>query len=226
MVRIPGKLIPDSSNLPDGVYLLRVEGFDVAESYDGYLQFKAQLRVEEPKSHKGLPHFEQWTIGHVKDPNANDDATWKRFPATCCKQFVTRAGASFDGDPEDVAAELRGQRVMGRLVNTINPAKNRDGTPNPYAGETRCQVKDWYEPGEKDAALSAVDSRGPSKARTAPKRRPDEDDDETPAPKRATKPASIVDEDDDDDEVPTDDAKEERRPSRASKSRRDEDDDE
>ena len=220
-MKIPGKAVPDSSNLPDGIYLFGVENFSVAESKDGYVQFHAQLRALQPKSHKGLPHFESWTIGHKDDPSADDELTWKRFPATRCKQFVTRAGVEFDGDPEDVARQLHGQKVMGRIVNTIQAKFNRDGTENPYAGNVQCQAKEWYEPGDKEAEVTeqaAPSGKRPAKSTRAAKAEEVEEEEEEEAeepPKRPvrSKPAKAKEEIEEEEEE-----EEEVRPRRGSKS--------
>lgn len=215
-IKIPGDQIPDSTNLPDGIFDFRGESLEPTETSTGKLAIKAALRVIAPKSHKGLVHYEQFTIGSNEDPKAREAETWaSSFGAIQCKKMVQKSGVKFTGDLQQVAREWEGQKISGRVVYTVQPKFNKDGTENPFAGNARSQVKDWYEIGEKVAgAEGAVTPKATAKPpKAAPKPPPPDDDDEdddeeeAPAPKRESKSrtrqpvaANGGDDDDEDDD--------------------------
>ena len=218
-IKIPGDSIPDSTNLPDGIFDFRGESLEPVETTTGKLAIKAALRVIAPKSHKGLVHYEQFTIGSNDDPQAREAETWaSSFGAVQCKKMVTKSGVKFTGELQTVAREWEGQKVSGRVVYTVQPKFNKDGTENPFAGNARSQVKEWFEIGEKVATADAASIAG--KATATPKKAPkaaappppsddddDEDEEEEPAPKRESKSrtrqpvaANGGDDDDEDDD--------------------------
>lgn len=206
-IKIPGEAIPDSTNLPDGIFDFRIESFEPVETQTGKLALKSALRVTGPKSHKGLVHYEQFTIGSNDDPQAREASTWaSSFGAITCKKMCAKAGVKFSGDLENVARELEGQSVTGRVVYTVQPKFNKDGTENPYAGNARSQVKDWYEPGERTAGLGdgGAPAKAAPKAVKAPKAPPppadDDDEDDAPPPPKAKKAKAAPPPDDDDEE--------------------------
>lgn len=210
-IKIP-EGIPDSTNLPDGRFDFKIESMEPVETSTGKLALKVALRVVGPKTHKGLTHYEQFTIGSNDDPQAREASTWtSSFGAISLKKMCAKAGIKFQGDLEQVASELQGQKVAGRVVYTVQPKFNKDGTENPYAGNPRSQVKDWYEVGEQQAALgeSGGGSAKPkAEVKKAPKAPPppaddDDDEEEEEAPKATSKsgkkPKPPVDDDEDDD---------------------------
>lgn len=215
-IKIP-EGIPDSTNLLDGIYTFKVESMEPIETSTGKLALKVALRVTKgpngTTASKGLTHYEQFTIGSNDDPQAREGNTWlSSFGAISLKKMCGKAGVKFAGDVEAVARELEGQKVSGRVVYTVQPKFNKDGTENPYAGNARSQVKDWYEVGAEPAATDASPAK-PKAAQAEPKKAPkappppaddDDDDEEEEAPKaksksgKASKPAPADDDEDDD----------------------------
>ena len=218
-IKIPGDVIPESTNLLDGIYDFTVESLEPIETSTGKLALKCQLRVLKglPNT-KGLVHYEMFTIGSNDDPGARETDTWaSSFGAIMCRKLCNKAGVKFDGDLQKVARELEGQKVSGKIVYTVQGKFNKDGTENPYAGNARSQVKDWYEigarvPGADEGAAKGAKlavAAAPKKALKAPpppddneeeEEEAEEEEEETP-PKRGSKsrkPARTEDEDDED----------------------------
>ena len=187
-INVPGEQIPDSTNLLDGYYDFTIESLEPVETSTGKLAIKCAMRVTAPKKCKGLSHFEQFTIGSNDDPQAREDETWAQsFGAIMCKKMLKKAGVAFAGSLEHIAAEAQGTHVSGKVVYTVQAKFNKDGTENPYAGNARSQVKDWYEPGEQTPRVEGTDA-SPAKKPVAA------------APKAAKKPAPPPADDDDDEE--------------------------
>ena len=214
-INVPGEQIPDSTNLLDGYYDFTIESLEPVETQTGKLAIKTVLRVTAPKKCKGLSHFEQFTIGSNDDPMAREDETWAQsFGAIMCKKMLKKAGVAFAGSLEHIAAEAQGTHVSGKIVYTVQPKFNKDGTENPYAGNARSQVKDWYEVGEQQPRVEGSAKSGGKPAKPAPKpAKPapppaddDDEDEEEEAPKAKSKSGKAkpakppVDDDDEDDD--------------------------
>lgn len=213
-INIPGEQIPDSTNLLDGFYDFKVESMEPVTTQTGKLAIKVAMRVQSPKKCKGLTHYEQFTIGSNDDPEAREPETWgQSFGAISLKKLCKKAGVAFAGALEHVAAEMQGRAVSGKVVYTVQPKYNKDGTENPYAGNARSQVKDWYEVGEQTPRLEGGKADAPA-VKAAPKvvKAPpppadDDEDEEDEAPKARSKSSKsvaakrpAVDEDDEDDD--------------------------
>ena len=117
---------------------LHLQGGEHGTDRDEHRQARPQVALRVTKgpngttASKGLTHYEQFTIGSNDDPQAREGNTWlSSFGAISLKKMCGKAGVKFAGDVEAVARELEGQKVSGRVVYTVQPKFNKDGTENP-----------------------------------------------------------------------------------------------
>jgi len=165
---IPGGVPETGQLLPAGFLRLRVAIDGDAHHDDGRLAPKVTLTVEEPAEAVGQIGFQNFYLGTHEDPDAEQDATWKRhFP---CRDFVTmahKAGISTDGrDVATVAAELEGQ-LVGALCSIVTEPDVKNGEPNKYAGQQNNRFR-WLRVDEREPFTKPAEGEPVRSTRPAP----------------------------------------------------------
>ncbi len=150
-------VIPDLGvQLPPGNALLRIDSLDDSEATNnGKYQIKATLRVHEPVEFADMPHFERFVIGTDKDLEANDPVSWRGFAAQRYRDMLLKAGVALTGKVETDNAVATGQMVGAVIENEVQGDKNRDGSPNKYAGNINARIKSFFRVGEKATGAGA-----------------------------------------------------------------------
>jgi len=192
--------------VPAGGYKCRIEEIERTVTSEnartpGVKQYRANLRVIEPKKNAGAPLSDWFQIGTEDDPKGRDQATWQQsLGAKKLVRLLKRAGvAARDGDDEEWMDAAQGQEIC------VHVTKERDDNGiwrNRVNGEYfRENDEDFVGVGELLEAAEGGRGRNGRKERqaaaaggTRPARRmpADEADDEPPA--RRAKPKDDEDE--------------------------------
>ena len=197
---VPGNIPELGAQLPSGAYIGLFETFadgpDERSSTGKYCIVET-LRVEEPVSHKGMPHYEHLYIGSEADPDANDPQTWEsrdgkiNVAAARYCEGMKKAGIEPTGDTEQDFLAAAGQRVGFIITQTVEPAM-KDNQPNPYAGRVRSQISQFFRPGEREPGVYAESSVGKGKSTAAPTPKPTAPSAPAAAPTAAPAPRAVA----------------------------------
>ena len=195
--------------VPAGGYKCRIEEIERTVTSEnartpGVKQYRANLRVIEPKKNAGAPLSDWFQIGTEDDPKGRDQATWQQsLGAKKLVRLLKRAGvAARDGDDEEWMDAAQGQEIC------VHVTKERDDNGiwrNRVNGEYfRENDEDFVGVGElleaaeggrgRNGRTARKDAREAGAGGTRPARRmpADEADDEPPA--RRAKPKDDEDE--------------------------------
>lgn len=148
--------VPDSTVLPKCDVLCRIASLKKVKSSTGKLMYKAEYRVVDDGEgrFKNLPIFDQYVIGSDKDPDADSDKTWIEAPgARNMKRLFKKLGLDTTKDVDDLVDESEDQEIGLSLTKYIEPEKRRDGSDNPFAGQPRNRVSNFWTPGEKEPQI-------------------------------------------------------------------------
>ena len=144
-----------SVTVPRGLYMCEVEALEEQTSNAGNLMYKATYNVADGPF-KGTPLYEYHNIGNADDPQAHDPITWRNAIGTRTLRDLLRAtGVPMVTNMDKVCTSVKGQRFLQQLDVSIEPAKRRDGTDNPFAGKERNELSAKYRVGERPTTQSA-----------------------------------------------------------------------
>lgn len=181
---VPLREIPTSNIFPDDIYRLKV--VEVKSAYTkvkedddnprpARLIYKVSSQIVEPADFKDQFFFQDFYVGTDADPEAEELATWKQsFGARNFKSFITATGVAF-GDEEDddsLAAALKGQEYLTKIVVKTEPDKDKAGNDNPYKGNVKNETKGFWAVGEKEPGSISASLNGKSKPGAAAQARP------------------------------------------------------
>ncbi len=166
--RPPWDDIPDTGMVPDGAYLIQI--IDVPEAATkgaegsvlpaGCLMYRAVHWIVEPAQFTGMQLFDNFVIGTVEDPEAEDPETWKAsIGARLFKQMLKKAQVPFGQDLEEMCNIAVGQQLIAVVGSQITGR----GTP-------MNQIRSYYAVGERQVGIDAQAPAVPKAA--APKPRP------------------------------------------------------
>jgi len=135
-VKPPWKDIPDTNLVPEMVYAVTVKEMTEGKSKpsnttQAKLMFTLQLKIDEPKAHKGLILWDRFTVGTEDDPEAKDPETWKTsFAARRLKQAVKALKVTLGNDMEDTMDAAQGQQCW--VVVNVDPPREDPKTGKKY----------------------------------------------------------------------------------------------
>lgn len=203
----PVQDIPEPSNvLEAGLYLMTIAAISEEYSRDKHkLMYNVELRVKDGPSGiaPGTPYFERFVIGTDNDPSAEQPETWKmQRGSKYLRQMMLLAGTKPNADIDKMIAAAIDREVGVVLRVKKVPPANREGVPNPRAGEDENNIAEFFQPGQKKVGGAVPKKVAPPAAakRPAPDEDEDEDEDEAPPPKKRPAPVAAADEDEDEDE--------------------------
>lgn len=144
--------IPESSRvLPAGFYTFEVEVLEKTLTKKGALMYKATYEVADGP-HKGMPQYEYFNIGNDDDPGAKDPITWRNaIGARGLRDLFRATGIPMLTDMGKMQDAVKGQRFMQQVSTSVEPAKRRDGSDNPYGGRERNDLGKKFRMGERSA---------------------------------------------------------------------------
>lgn len=152
--------IPDprqAGDLPDGIYMLGVETIVRKPSGSGKLMYEGIVRVVEPVAFAGAPLYENFVIGSDTDPQADDPHTLKESVGLkILKTIFVACGMSLARDLDVMTQQAAGQRFLASIYTKVEPAMNRDGTANPYAGRKKNAMGRLWRVGERPVGLAST----------------------------------------------------------------------
>ena len=145
--------------LDDGYYAFDIESCEEQTARSGNYMMVVGFRGAEPASAAGTLHTENYVVGTPEDPGAADPDTWaksvgfSRFARLMDRAKVARNGA----EAEQVCQEAIGKRVILQVQQEVEPAIDKYGQPNQYAGRVRMRVRESFAVGERPLGpLSAI----------------------------------------------------------------------
>lgn len=157
----PVESIPDSSVVPDGVYLLTIASFEEKQNRKGGLMYAGEFRVVEPQAFAGSPLYENFSIGTEEDQEAEDPETWKAsVGARILKRVFKAAGVEASDDIDDMIAAAEQQHVTAIVARVVDDGKN---DPQ-YKGRERNRITAWYAPGEREIKVEGLAASKPKTA--------------------------------------------------------------
>jgi hypothetical protein len=153
---MPTEGIPKPGSVLDsGYYLLRTH-LTPDETAAGKFMIKGDFTVVEPVECEGRHYFENFVIGTNDDLDAADPQTWKTsVGARIFNNVLDMTGIVKTDDVEKNCDLADGQLVTGRIIQKVDPEKNKDGTPNQYAGTIRNSCVRYYRPGSQVPRIEA-----------------------------------------------------------------------
>jgi hypothetical protein len=136
--------IPDSTLLPDDLYMIEVDSLTEETSKKGYLMYRGTLRVVEPVAFAGTPLYEYFSIGTADDPTGSEASTWKNsIGAKRLKRLFKSTLIPLTNDVDQMIEQVVGQRFVGAVGQ-----EEDDGTRDPkYKGVKRNKINAMYPVG-------------------------------------------------------------------------------
>src|SRR5574343_894207 len=149
--------IPDVSDVwPSCVAQLSIEAIDEKDTSTGKSMMVVTFKGIEPKEIAGLMKDENFVIGTEDDPQALGDAWGAKASFGCrlFKKMLAAAGVPFQSaDVAHTCATAIGQQLLATVKHEVEPAKNRDGTDNQYAGRVRDRLSGFNRLGARAPEL-------------------------------------------------------------------------
>jgi len=155
--QMPYDDIPESNVFPSGDY--HVQGIKLEEmlSNNGKLMYNMDIQImEHPNTapFTNMHYFENFVIGSDEDLEATVAGTWvQSVGARRLKQVLKAAQVAEKNDMDKICAGFAGVQFMTGLQEYKEPAKQRDGQENPYAGQPRNKSVGFYKIGEREPKL-------------------------------------------------------------------------
>ena len=169
---VPIQEPPSRKRLEAGVVLATIEELTPGlSSRQSLYQVATTFRVIEPAEFAGALIWENFVIGDKEDSQAERADTWGRtVGGSRFRRMADRASVPFGRMSTMVAALLK-RKIVIDVYTTVDPPKQKDGSPNPYAGKVRRNIRDFYRVGEKTLAARGTDfdaaGNGPAPAAVA-----------------------------------------------------------
>lgn len=139
-VMIAWDSVRDSDTLPDNLYHVRIESFELDNWDDGRLIAKMRATVLAPNDCEGSAYFQRFFLGTSEDPDFEDPATHgKSFSLRLVKQCIKSTGVTPANSLADTLRLLEGTEVL--LVNKVENDFNN--------------VKKFFAVGEKTVGAPA-----------------------------------------------------------------------
>jgi hypothetical protein len=157
--------VPDSTLLPDDLYLLEVEDITEETSKAGRFMYRTVYRVQEPATFAGVPLYDYFAIGNEDDPNANEQATWNNsLGARRLRRLAKATMVPLTKDIDELVATIKGQRFSARVGQRVD-----DGVRDPkYKGNVSNQVVAMYPVGATNDTHVAPPAAASKAATPAP----------------------------------------------------------
>ena len=153
--------IPETRRtVPRDVYVCEVEALEEQASKEkGKLMYKATYSIIEGPF-KGTPLYEYHNIGSDDDPQAHDPLTWRNAIGTrSLRDLMRSTGVPMVTNMDKVCLSVKGQRFLQQVDTSIQAAKNRDGSPNRFAGREQNELGPKYRLGERPAGTASSAGR-------------------------------------------------------------------
>lgn len=115
--------VPETTQLPQGMYRLEIEALDEAESSNGKVMFKVTFRVVEG-THEGAPLYDNYVIGSDDDPQAERQETRdKAIGMRTMKRLFKAAGVPLMPRLSECIKAAIGQHFVGVVDLVKQPAR-------------------------------------------------------------------------------------------------------
>jgi len=154
--QMPWDDIPDSNVFPTGFYHVQGVKLEETMSSGGKLMFSAEAVIVEhhaTSAYTGMHIFNNFVIGSDDDPEAQVPGTWAKGFGRSYKQMIAAAQITEKHDTDKQCAAFAGTQFIWGLRAQKQPDTNRDGTPNPFAGNEQNNVTRFYKVGAKDPEI-------------------------------------------------------------------------
>jgi hypothetical protein len=162
--QMPWDEIPDSNVFPTGSYQVIGVKLEEVFSNNGKLMYAMDVAVvEHPRTtpYTNMHYFENFVIGSDDDPEANVSGTWvQSVGAKRMKQMLNAAQIAEKADMDKICAGFTGTQFVLGLLAYKEKEKNRDGSPNEYAGIERNRSTGFYKIGAKGPGIDETKPTG------------------------------------------------------------------
>lgn len=160
--------VPDSTLLPDNMYVFEIESITEGASKAGHLMYTGAFRVADGEF-TGTPLYDRFAIGTNDDPTADDPQTWvKSIGARRMKRLFKAAMPDLPlaGNIDEMIRVATQQRFVA-MVNI----EEDDGVKDPkYKGVKRNRIAAMYPATNVVAPVAPVATKAAAPLRTvAPK---------------------------------------------------------
>lgn len=154
---VPIAPAPSRLRLVSGVVQCEIEEVTPGlSSKQSLYQVATTLRVTQPAEYAGVLIWETFVIGDKQDPQAEQPETWGRtIGGSRFRRLADRAKVPF-GKMSTMAAALLKKPVIADMYTFTEPALNKDGSKNDYAGKTKRRVRDFFAVNEKTLSAKGV----------------------------------------------------------------------
>lgn len=155
--QMPWDDIPDSNVFPTGTYHVQGVKLEETTTKTGKLMYSMEaVIVDHPatKAYTNMHVFENFVIGSDDDPEATVGGTWAQsFGARNMKKMLASAQIAEKADMDKICAGFAGTQFLVGLMDYKEPATDRDGSANPYAGQERNKTTGYFKIGQKEPEI-------------------------------------------------------------------------
>lgn len=168
--------VPDSSIVPAGAHELVVKEVGVGWTATNKLAVEVQYEVAAGEASGSVMRPEMFVLGNDGDPRGLQPETRRKvFGWQNLKKLCNAVGVRYEQSLKMTVEQLSGRHFTGVVAVQVQAEKNRDGSPNQYAGQEQNRVTAYYPLGQAPATPQAVRGNGqsqpPSSQAPQPQRR-------------------------------------------------------
>lgn len=173
-VLVAWDVVRDTDAVPDGVYHVKVETFDLDNHDDGRLIAKMRATIVGPKDYEGSSYFQRFFLGTQDDPDFVDPATMaKSISLKQLKQFGVAAGVALQPSLAAFVASLVGCEV---LISNKQSASDSGGIFNNIGriwklGEKAIGLTSGKQASTRPRVVNGSGAHAPADAPTTPRSR-------------------------------------------------------
>jgi hypothetical protein len=172
--------VPDSDLLPDSNYELIIMKAEAGWTKTNKLAAELTYQVGAGELEGSRMRPETFTLGSEQDSQGQLPETKKAlFGWMNLKRLANATGIRFEQSLKETLKQLEGKRFVGTVKIQIQADKNKDGSPNQYAGNQQNRITAYYPLGSSPHATApqalaqgrATNGHSPASPTPQPQRR-------------------------------------------------------
>ena len=139
--------VPDSLLIPESTYELLITNVDIGYTQSEKLAIEVVFEVASGELSGAKLRPEMFVLGNDTDRQGLEDATKRNMGWMNLKKLCGATGVRYEQSLRVTTTQLYGKRVLGTVKVQTQAEKNRDGTPNAYAGQQQNRITEYYPVG-------------------------------------------------------------------------------
>ncbi len=144
-VNVDWEHVPDSDLIPESTYELMVKSAEMGWTATEKLAVELTYEVGAGELEGKRLRPETFTLGDDQDNKGmNPETRMKLFGWMNLKKICNAVGVRYEQSLRATTHQLEGKRFLGVVKVVTQPDKNRDGTPNQYAGQQQNRITAYY----------------------------------------------------------------------------------